>query len=154
MDDLAPTGGDVESRLARLEDERGILRTLHHYGHCMDYGLEDQYLELFTADASRTVVATDGSLLMQFTGRDELAGHIAGHTRAPASRHKHLMYNPLITFVGPDEATVVSYSVRLDAEAGKAVVSSFGRYFDRMVKIGGRWLFAERRSELEFHRTT
>jgi hypothetical protein len=46
---------DVEqlrSRVRLLEDERAILGTLHAYGHAIDYGDEERYLDLWTDDAA------------------------------------------------------------------------------------------------------
>ena len=44
---------DVEElvrRLAALEAERAILRTLYRYGHSIDYGLEQEWVDCFTED--------------------------------------------------------------------------------------------------------
>ena len=37
-------------RLAALEAERAILRTLYRYGHSIDYGLEQEWVDCFTED--------------------------------------------------------------------------------------------------------
>ena len=34
-------------RLAALEAERAILRTLYRYGHSIDYGLEQEWVDCF-----------------------------------------------------------------------------------------------------------
>lgn len=38
----------IEVRLRRLEDEKAILETLHAYGHHLDYGLEDAWIDCWT----------------------------------------------------------------------------------------------------------
>ena len=35
----------LEQRLSLLEDKREILRTLHDYGHCLDYGDEAGFMD-------------------------------------------------------------------------------------------------------------
>jgi hypothetical protein len=35
----------IEQRLQRLEDERSVLDTLHRYGHGLDYGDEQDWLD-------------------------------------------------------------------------------------------------------------
>jgi hypothetical protein len=41
----------LEARLQLLEDEQAILDTLHGYGHGLDYGLEDAWIDCWTPDA-------------------------------------------------------------------------------------------------------
>ena len=43
----------VMKRLDVLENERAILDTLYQYGHSLDYGLEEQYVDCFTSDGGR-----------------------------------------------------------------------------------------------------
>jgi hypothetical protein len=38
---------ELVRRLAALETERAILRTLYRYGHSIDYGLEQDAWEIF-----------------------------------------------------------------------------------------------------------
>jgi hypothetical protein len=42
---------NLEARLQLLEDEQAILDTLHGYGHGLDYGLEDAWIDCWTPDA-------------------------------------------------------------------------------------------------------
>jgi hypothetical protein len=41
---------ELVKRLAALEEERAILRTLYRYGHSIDYGLELEWVDCFTED--------------------------------------------------------------------------------------------------------
>jgi hypothetical protein len=83
-------------------------------------------------------------------GRDELATFIAGHTRAPAVYHKHLLIEPRITLDG-DQAAVDSYFLKVDAQSdGPSQIVAMGRYRDQLVRSSdGRWRFRERLAEVE-----
>jgi ketosteroid isomerase-like protein len=150
---MSPT---IEARLRALEDERAILRTLYAYGQAIDYGREAEFLDCWTEDARLTYsfqiansLGADGREDMSFTGREEIAGFFRRHTHAPERYHKHLLSAPQIVIDG-DRATAECYSVRLDAQPGGPLASSFGRYRDELVRCpDGRWRFAVRQSETE-----
>ena len=145
----------LAQRLRLLEDERGVLATLHRYGHALDYGAEAGWVDCFTADAHYEVRepgnGTAGSV-RAYDGRDELAAFAARHTRAPEHFHKHVVVDPVIAVDG-DRATAVSYFLRLDHADGERVVYAFGRYRDELVRgEDGRWRFAVRIAEVESRR--
>ncbi|MBI2867131.1 MAG: nuclear transport factor 2 family protein [Chloroflexi bacterium] len=79
-----------------------------------------------------------------------LIAFISTHTRAPATRHKHLALVPSITLTS-GAASVVSYLVRVDEhDRGYPTVCWFGRYHDRMVRcVDGEWRIKKRRVEME-----
>src|SRR5581483_2478195 len=43
--------GSIEARVRRLEDERDIVRTLYRYAQGLDYGPEQDFVDVFTEDA-------------------------------------------------------------------------------------------------------
>jgi len=143
MDDLA-------RRLALLEDEQGILRTLYQYGHSIDYALHDQYVDCFTEDAvleHRRRLGMRPSERIQ--GRAALAANAVKHKGPPTIYHKYLVLNPLITVTGA-EATVESYWARLNDGTTAPFIWAFGRYRDQMVKCAdGKWRFKERVIDVE-----
>ena len=137
---------DLESRLELLLDERDVLRTLHAYGHAIDYGDEEAWVDCFTEDAH---FGARGRVNHDVRGREALREFISRHSRAPESWHKHLMVEPLIDVDG-DTATVASYFVVTKDVEGAPRVTVFGRYRDRLVReADGRWRFAERLAEAE-----
>ena len=142
---------DLMAQVALLMAERAVLSTLYRYGHSIDYGLEEDWLDCFAADGTFDVRYRVGAKpSRRYQGRHELAGFIAGHSRAPHRWHKHLLFEPLVTVEG-DRARALSYFARLDAD-GDAVpfVRAFGRYFDELVRgSDGRWRFVERVAEVE-----
>lgn len=134
-----------------LLEERAILRLLHRYGHAMDYGDEEAWVDVFTPDAVFDVVeVVGGRRVHREEGRAGFARYIAGYGKPPAVYRKHIMVDPIIDVAG-DEARVEAYwffLVRDDATGHPAVVA-FGRYHDRLVKLDGRWRIAERFAEVE-----
>ena len=146
-------GGDSElsAQVALLMAERAVLSTLYRYGHSIDYGLEEEWLDCFSPDGAFDVrYRTETKPSRRFEGRDALSAFIAAHSRAPHRWHKHLLFEPLVTVDG-GRARVRSYFVRLDADTdGTPFVRAFGRYVDELVKgSDGRWRFAERIAEVE-----
>lgn len=158
---LVAEAADLERRLRLLEDRQAILETLHRYGQALDYGLEEEFLDCFTADASwdtepmRDVVRDEqlrvGRLPAGHVGRDELRGFVQRHTNAPGHWHKHLVVDPLIELDG-DTAHVTSYFLRIDADrdSSGAHIRASGRYRDELVRCeDGRWRIAARKAETE-----
>jgi ketosteroid isomerase-like protein len=147
----------LEDRVRLLEDEREITRRLYAYGHCIDYGIEDAFVDCFTEDATlsyswdaaNTVTDTGNAGDRRYEGRDEISGFVRNHTNAPDVYHKHALVEPQIELDG-DRATATSYFMRLDRSGNGPMMSSFGRYRDVFVRSpDGRWRIKERRGEIE-----
>jgi ketosteroid isomerase-like protein len=141
---------DLEARVALLESERAVLKTLHRYGHAIDYGDEEAWVDCFTEDGVFDVRARLSHQPNRVVrGRDELRAFIERHTRAPELWHKHLLVEPLIEVDG-DAATVVSYLAVVMEHDDEPLLRVFGRYRDRLVRCpDGRWRFRERIAEVE-----
>ena len=143
--------------LRLLLDERQILRTLHQYGHTLDYGPEPEFLDCFTETGvweshPRRRPGRDTSDRV-YTGRAELAAFFRQHTHAPDLYHKHLLVEPLIRIDG-DQATVASYYVRIDEHPDGPYIRGFGRYDDLLIRSeDGRWRFQRRSVRSEDHLT-
>lgn len=146
---MVDTGiGGIERRLAILEEERAILNTMYRYAHTIDYGLEEEWVDLFTEDGIFDVHMIKGFESYRIEGKAALASFVASHTRAPYRYHKHLLCEPIISLDG-DSAKVVSYLVRLDTDSAGPYPIVFGRYHDHLVKQGDLWKFKQRLVECE-----
>jgi SnoaL-like domain len=149
------TDRPVEERLQALEDEREILRTLYQYGHTLDRGPEDEFVDCFTENSvfeggqPRSEVP-DGFLAgRRFEGREAMRKFFRGHSHLPEFYHQHLALEPRVTLAG-EEATVVSYLVRLDDHEEGPYIRVLGRYQDTFVRCrDGRWRIRERRAAAE-----
>jgi ketosteroid isomerase-like protein len=134
----------VEERLAALEAERDIRRTLYSYGHAVDYGWEELYADCFTADAT---LYWPGRELMR--GRDEIVAAFREHTHAPARYHKHFLAEPLMIVSG-GQAQVQSMFARLDGYDIGPAICAFGRYTDVLVRCPDeKWRFTDRHADIE-----
>ena len=162
--------GDLEKRVKALEDERDILSTLYAYGHTIDYGLKEEWLDLFTEDAIYHVTMRGNTLpnviIPQppggLKGREVLKEYIYKHSNAPDAWHKHMIAAPVIKLESDTEASAVSYFFRLDevqnatasALKGWAYVLVYGQYKDKLVKgSDGKWRFKERTVIMENGKT-
>jgi ketosteroid isomerase-like protein len=146
----------VEDRLRALEDERAILQVLYAYGHAIDYGAEEEFLDCWTDTALVTYnfdvadrhVPSEREN-MRFEGREQIAGFFQRHTHAPERYHKHWLVEPRIVIDG-DRATVSSLYARLDETGNGPQLTSYGRYLDVAVRCpDGRWRLQERHGESE-----
>jgi hypothetical protein len=138
-----------ETLIRRLLDEQAILRTLHAYGHAIDYGDEAAWVDGFTEDGVFHVKMPHGEAARRYAGRAELAAFVAQHSRAPEVLHKHLVLNAVIDVAG-DEARCASYFNMLMEIGGMPETYCFGRYLDRLRRSpDGTWRFAERVAEVQ-----
>jgi ketosteroid isomerase-like protein len=141
---------DLATRLALLEDERAILRTLHTYGQSIDYGKEEEWVDCFAEDGVfeiRSRIDHQPSRLIE--GRDALRPFISRHTRAPELWHKHMIVEPLIEVDG-DTATCSCYLFVLMEHDDEPIMRVFGRYLDTLERSSdGRWRFKRRIAEIE-----
>jgi len=140
----------MAAQLRRLEDERAILRTLHAYGHAIDYGDEEAYVDLWAPDGAfdaRGRSLSDVTRVVR--GREALADFAAHFSRPPDGWHKHLLIEPLVD-VGGDDARAFSYFAVLREEEDTPFVWVFGRYCDTLRRCAdGRWRFVLRIAEVE-----
>ncbi len=139
---------DIDQRLRLLEDENAILQTLYIYGHSLDYGLEDDFMNCWAPDA-----------VLHWPDRAPMRGHAGlraafhAHTHAPQAWHKHMLFEPLIR-IEAGRASVQSMFARLDRYPSAPAVRSFGRYRDTLVRCDdGCWRFTERLAEREATRS-
>jgi ketosteroid isomerase-like protein len=140
----------LRSRVQLLEDERAILGVLHAYGHAIDYGDEERYLDLWTDGAAfdaRGRGAGDAARVVR--GREALADFAAHFSRPPQGWHKHLVIEPLIEVEG-DAASATSYFAVLREEGCQPILWVFGRYRDTLARCAdGRWRLSLRIAEVE-----
>lgn len=142
----------LEARVAVLEGESAVIKTLYRLAITLDYGDHDGWLDCFLPDAifeMAEVSSTGRTVRVRHTSREALAAFIPGHTHAPEHFHKHLVGDPLIDIDG-DVATSTSYLTRIDAGEDGPFLWSFGRYLDTFNRCAdGRWRVASRVIEVE-----
>lgn len=143
-DRAAAPPASLEQRVAALEADREIRRTLYGYGHAVDYGWANLYADCFIPDA--TLYWPQPGLMR---GLADIMAAFRRHTHAPAMYHKHFLAEPLM-IVADGRARVQSMFARLDGTDAGPGLCAFGRYTDDLVRCpDGRWRFASRHADIE-----
>lgn len=124
-----------------MSDEEEIRRLLASYAQLVDSGKYDEWTALFTPDGTFKPGNGDAQ-----KGHDAIRAHIhGGHGSTPNRRTKHLAFNSLIEVRGNDATAISDYLVFARAANDQPwTATTSGRHHDRLVKMNGRWLFAER----------
>jgi ketosteroid isomerase-like protein len=136
---------ELLARVRALEDERDVIRTLHRYGHALDAGDEDAWVDLFTEHGTFSASGRDpGHTTFSIRGREELRAFVAGHSRPPHGHHQHHVAEPLVTLDGDTATCRSTMFVVMDHEQ-RPVLRVFGRYEDRLERgDDGAWRFTAR----------
>ena len=121
-----------------MSEEDGIRRTLAQYCQYCDDGRFDDLADLFAKDAVYRVMD------QTHEGREQIKAFMA-KAQPPERRGKHVCGGSLIEIdvSGEQARAFTDYVFVAPADEGLNV-TSVGRYHDRFVKDGDRWLFAER----------
>jgi hypothetical protein len=142
--------GDLERRIAHLEDRSAIADLLEQYTQALDYAEADIFVDSYLTDGvfeAHNLIT--GAVTAQH-GHDELRAKIESHTRPPELYHQHLVGRPLVQIDG-DAATSVSYFLLTVGRPtdGLPETVMFGRYLDALLRGGdGKWRIASRRAEV------
>ena len=121
-----------------LAEEAAIRETLRKYCFLLDDNRPDEFVQLFTEQA--VFYAAD----LRYEGRAAIKKELAEKPREPG---KHLAFPALIELQSGTEALAWSDFLRVKVKPGDPsawLITNIGRYHDRLVKVGPRWLFAER----------
>ena len=122
-----------------------IRDTIARYAHCGDSGRFEEMAQLFAEDG-----------VLEIDGREPNRGHEAilrflGETKqtlgtaVPGAFIRHHVSNVVIDLDNAGEARAASYFFVVTHRGP----DHWGRYRDRFVRVGERWLFAHRRVRLD-----
>ena len=127
-----------------LAARAGIEDTIGQYVRCADSGRSDELAALFTEDG---ILTTDTD---EVHGRLAIAQYLEENKASLATspgvgRIRHHVSSLRIDFPSRAAARATSYFLAITA----AGPDHWGRYRDRLVPVGDRWLFAHRAAQLE-----
>ncbi|MDY0012584.1 MAG: nuclear transport factor 2 family protein [Rhodocyclaceae bacterium] len=130
--------------LSEMMAHVAIQDTQAHYVKWADGGRPAEFASLFTEDCVYTVV--DRVVHGRAGVEAFLAEMIVAFTAHPTSgRLRHHLSSVVIDLVSPAEARATAYFMAV----GPHGPDHWGNYRDRLVKVGERWLFAERRVQID-----
>jgi ketosteroid isomerase-like protein len=138
----------VEISPAEAADRLAIRELVEAYAHCADRRDAKGQMALFTADTHFVVYmnAKDPKPSQDLHSREALAPVFAALKQYDATTH--FVGQSTILTLSEDRATGEAYClahhVTVDGGKRRLMIASL-RYLDTFAKIGGAWLFAERR---------
>jgi hypothetical protein len=127
------------------QDHEDIRQLLARYNFAVDFGDTEGWADCFTADGVFLCTPEGGPLTGRHVGREALVAYAVKHYEINQGRARHWNWNLEISGEG-SAATMRCYlnafrAVAPDAPPKLAVT---GVYRDKLAKVDGRWLFAER----------
>ena len=136
------SSSDRDAAVDRLLAEQEIRNLIARLAHLADDGDIEEYLDLWTEDATWTAEG------VPHTGRDARRARIHAHradgTQGPGTSSRHLN-TTLWVAVDSDEATAQSYYVYMRDATTAPHVARTGRYYDTFRRTPDGWKYAERR---------
>ena len=136
-------GGELEQRIAQLEDEKEIRELLVAYGEFLDAKDYAGYASLFSEDGtwtggfgSATGPEAIQAMLEEFLGKPE-PGYV--------NKERFHLMTTMVVHVDGDTATARSRFFVFDASPeGQPVPGHAGRYVDQLVRQDSAWKFKSR----------
>jgi hypothetical protein len=129
-------------------DRLAIRELIEAYAHCADRRDAKGQMSLFTADTHFVVYMNgkDPTPSQELRSREALAPVFAELDKYDATTH-FVGQSTIFTLTedrGTGEAYCLAHHVTVDRGKRRLMIASL-RYLDTFVKLGGAWLFAERR---------
>lgn len=129
------------------DDLSEIQQVLIRYCHRLDRGSAEEVAQLFAEDGvMRPAYESSEAVRGRETIRQWYEQYIS--TTRPGLRNLKHIPAAMQVDVDGDRGSIVAYFTAMFVKDG-AFVQIFGTYHDRMVRIGGVWLFAEHRIDTD-----
>lgn len=123
-----------------LEDKENIRDLFTKYCLYIDSGRYEDWVKCFTEDG-----VFDSPILGRWQGKEKLGQFTKKYREwTGTSQPRHCVMNILISVDGT-QATGECYLLMTHAAEGKTELIISGRYEDMIEKVGGQWLFKERK---------
>lgn len=147
----APPAHAARNQAVSTDDYLAIQDLYARYGFYADQREADAYARLYTSDGELRASAGSGGQVMSVRGRPALAEAIRKWGAEKGKTSVHVVLNPVLTQVAPDEIRAAVVILFGKVEPDKAMSANhlgFGMSFDTIVKVDGRWLFRLRESSV------
>lgn len=117
------------------------------------YGLDEHDLDIiescFAPEASMIVRIAGQDDVGPFEGREAIMKLMSDSIAAQTDRRRHLISNIFFDAEDDDAATVVSNLTLISTENDANRLITTGGYRDKVIKVGGEWLIADRDISLD-----
>jgi hypothetical protein len=124
-----------------MDDYAQIRQLYADYCWTLDDRQYEQWLRLFTEDG-----VVEGPNYGRHVGHPELRHFIAKYKATTGMfQVRHLVNNIRVAIQG-DTATGGCYVIHYRTHRGRTELSAIGGYRDKLRKVNGQWLFAERQA--------
>lgn len=131
-------------------DYEEIRQLVARYNFAIDFGDVEGWADCFSADGLFLCTPEGGPLTGRHQGRDALVAYAKTHYGLSKGNARHWNWNLEIGADG-DAATMRCYLGAYSATSadGPAKLRSTGVYRDKLAKVDGAWLFAERHIHID-----
>ena len=140
------------ARVTHLEDERGIIDTLHRYGQAADDGEDQVWANLFVENGVFLCLDRAENVILREEGRPALARWLRNFRANEVRITKHCVLAPVVRIEG-EQAFVKSYLTRISENPdpyAPPFLLLMGKYRDELVKdTDGQWRFTQRIAQTE-----
>ncbi|MFN8626596.1 MAG: nuclear transport factor 2 family protein [Candidatus Binatia bacterium] len=120
-----------------------IQRAMVLYGQLLDDLRMEEWGDLFTEDAVWSIPDTT------FRGREAIVRGVRAMEPPTPGRVKHVVFTPIVELDGANSARAWSDFLAFARNQDDTWrIAGVGRYYDRLVRAGGRWRFASRAVDL------
>ncbi len=145
---------EIESltrRITALEDEREIRYLIGRYGHYVDLGHEDAWVDQWTEDGVYDLVTVkrngagyDGN--MRFEGKEQLYEMVRDPTahKLFEGRSLHIQDINLVVHIEGDHATAHGYSITMLRDGDEVAIRTAGMVRWTFRKVAGQWRIEEK----------
>ena len=152
IEDLKPKNHNMSKHASispeEAADRLAIRELVEAYAHCADRRDAKGQMSLFTADTHFVVFmnAKDPTPSQELHSREDLAPVFADLNQYAATMHVlgQTTIQTLTRDRGTGETYCLPHHLTIDGKAQRLMIAAL-RYLDTFVKMGGMWLFAERK---------
>jgi len=150
--ETTPAAPHTAGTLRPAEDRIAIEELIGAYGHFLDTGSWEAFMDLFIEDATYNISPDPKLLPLPLSGRAAITAEMQGVAKKrPAGVFpRHLATNILLRHLDGDRAGTTSFLLVVFTHAdGRSELRRAGTYVDEFCKTKNRWQFASRHLMLD-----
>jgi 3-phenylpropionate/cinnamic acid dioxygenase small subunit len=128
-----------------VDDFAEIQQLYARYSRTLDEKRHEEWLDCFTEDG-----VVEGPNFGRYGGREQLRQFLVKYrSETKMFQMRHVISNLEVEIQG-DSATGSCYILHYRTYRGHPELSAIGSYHDHLRKVGGKWLFADRKATWDY----